>query len=139
MLGIKPEENQGRTPFKSTFSYILFQVATRNANSQNQKVPQKRALVLFQLWKHTHTHTLNLFSFSFQFILWALWPSRNPTTPGNFSSWQWYGYSCLKGFKKTKYHGKYPSSSKKSWKIYDLIYTFYNIISAITNLKQELV
>lgn len=62
MLDIKPEENQGRALFKSTFSYNLsfFQVINRNTNSQSQKIPDKKILVLIQLQKkkipHTHTH-----------------------------------------------------------------------------------
>lgn len=55
------------------------------------------------LKKTTHTHTLNLFLFSFKFTLSAPWPSRNPAASDNLSSWLWYRYPCLKGFKKTSW------------------------------------
>lgn len=143
MLDIKPEENQGRALFKSTFSYNLsfFQVINRNTNSQSQKIPDKKILVLIQLQKkksHKHTHTLNLFSFSFQFTLWACGVPKTLqvlTASPHDCDIDNLAWRC---FKKTSW--KIPIQLyRKSWKIYDLIYTLYNIISVITNLEQELV
>lgn len=53
MLGIKPEENQGKSSLRNHFQlqFVFFQVINRNANSPSQKVPDNKILVLIQLPK----------------------------------------------------------------------------------------